>query len=252
MNDGLSEKVALVTGAAGAIGRAICQTLAAHGARIAATDVAAEGLSETVRLLGDGHEAIAADLREVLEIETLASTVVERFGRLDVLVNNAATIVTRKIVDCSEADYDEVMTVNVKAPFFAIRAAIPRMLANGGGAIVNIASNSGLNGLPEQSVYCTSKGALVQMTRQVAVDYAAQGIRCNAVCPGTIETPFLDRFLATLDAPDEVRQWIIDRHPIGRLGTPGEVAAAVAFLASPAASFIHGAIISVDGGYVAA
>lgn len=246
----LAGKVAIVTGAAEGIGRAVALALAGAGAAVAAVDVDVENLAGTKDLLGDGHRTEVLDVTDTAALTAFIDDVAATAGRLDILVNNAAVIVARTVVDCSEDEYDRVMAVNVKAPFFAIRAALPHLL-DGGGSIVNLGSISALVGLPEQSVYCASKGALLQLTRQVAVDYAQKGVRCNIVCPGTIETPLLERFVKMASDADAARQGLFDKHPIGRFGTADEVAGVVRFLCTDAASYIHGAAISVDGGYVA-
>ena len=247
----LGGRVALVTGAAAGIGRAVTVGLTQRGAHVVALDLDGVGLGETTRLGGATVTPYEVDITSVAAVEDVVAQIATRFGRLDIVVNNAALITASSVVDCTEAEYDRILAVNLRAPFFILRATIPRMLASGGGAIVNIASISGLVGLPEQSAYCASKGGLVQLTRQVSVDFASQGIRCNAVCPGTIDTPLLGRFLEMSTDPARAQTDLFAKHPIGRIGQPVEVADVVAFLVSDEASFIHGAVISVDGGYVA-
>lgn len=244
----LTGKTALVTGAGGRIGRAIATTLAGHGARVIASDVDPGTLSETAASLGGGgHSTVTADLSSVAEVERLVGVAVE--DGLDVLVNNAAILDPGgRITDCPDDLYERVMAVNVRAPFFAIRAAIPHMLERGGGAIVNVASVLSTTALPGFSAYCVSKGAVAQLTRSVAVDYAKDGIRCNAVCPGTIARP--GEVLDT-DELDELVREFTKLHPMGRTGLPDEIGEVVAFLASDRASFMTGALVHADGGFTA-
>ncbi len=241
-------RVALVTGAGGKIGGAIVDVLAERGYRVVASDVDAEALEAALGAVGGEVTAMVADLRTVPAVEDLVREAAEAHGRLDVLVNNAAVLTPGgPILECDPELFDLTMAVNVRAPFFAVRAAIPYMLKVGGGAVVNLASVLGLIGLEGFSSYAVSKGAVVQLTRQTAVDYARHGIRCNAVCPGTIVRP------GEFDAPElqEAHAHWASKHPVGRLGSPREVAEVVAFLASDAASFMHGAIVTVDGGMTA-
>lgn len=233
--------VALVTGAGGRIGRAICQALADDGGTVIATDVDAARLDRTLAALGPRHHGIVADLADVAALRPLVDASDALLGRLDILVNNAAILESGgTVVECSDTHFARLMAVNVTAPFFLIKAAIPRMLAHGGGAIVNVASVLGLVALPGFGAYSVSKGAIVQLTRQVAIDHAHAGIRCNAVAPGTI----LDEGAGDTAGYDRL-------HPLGRTARATEVAAVVAFLASDEASFIHGAIVPVDGGWTA-
>ena len=180
------------------------------------------------------------------------ATAVERFGRLDVLVNNAGHIVYKTILDTSDEEWDRVMAVNVRSMFVHCRAAIPVLRDQGGGAIVNVASISGLIGIPALTAYTASKGAVVQLTRQLAVEWAPAGIRVNAVAPGAIDTPFLTDFVAEQDDPDGVAAAIRGQHPMGRWGTADEIAETIVFLASDRAAYVTGAVLAADGGFTAA
>jgi NAD(P)-dependent dehydrogenase (short-subunit alcohol dehydrogenase family) len=240
-------KVAIVTGAASGIGRAVTLQLAERGASVVAVDV-----SPTVRdLAGERVAAVEGDASLAATAERGAETAAQRFGRIDVLVNNAGHIVWKTLADTTEAEWDRVMAVNVKSMFLFCRAVLPAMLAQGGGAIVNTASISGLIGLPSQAAYAASKGAVVQLTRQLAVEYGGASIRVNAVAPGAVATPFLLDFVATLDDPDGVADEIRASHPLNRFAEPEDVAESILFLASDAAAFTTGTILGVDGGYTA-
>lgn len=245
----LEGKVALVTGAAGGVGGATMELLAARGASVIAEDI--DPRVEELGRSGKQIASIAGDVKRQDTAERAVNLALERFGRLDILVNNAAVIVSKDILATTEEEWNEVMGVNVTGAFHHCRAALPLMLAQGKGAIVNVTSISGVVGLPQQAAYCASKGALVQLTRQLAVEYAAQGIRVNAVAPGAIDTPFLARHLAAQPDPAEAEKAVNAAHPLGRSASPAEIAETIAFLASDAASFITGAILATDGGYSA-
>ena len=245
----LDDKVALITGAAGGVGRATIEAFVARGASVVAEDV--DPSVEELGFSGGRVAAVVGDVRRRETAERGVDLALNRFGRLDILVNNAAVILSKDILATTEEEWNEVMGVNVTGAFHHCRAALPPMLVQGRGAIVNVTSISGLVGLPQQAAYCASKGALVQLTRQLAVEYAGQGIRVNAVAPGAIDTPFLARHLAAQRDPVEAEKAVNLAHPLGRYSSPAEIAETIAFLASEAASFITGAILAVDGGYTA-
>lgn len=247
----LAGRSALVTGAGAGLGAAIALRLAAEGAHVGLVDVDADGLADTAAKLGDGHCSAVLDVTDHGALKGFLDGIATDTGRFDILVNNAAVIVAGSVLEATPEQFDRVMEVNVKAPLFAIQAAIPHFERAGGGAIVNIASISSLVGLRGQAIYCTSKGAIAQLTRQVAADFAPRGIRCNAVCPGTIDTPLVQKFIAQAPDGGAVVEQLLARHPVGRFASPDEIAAVVAFLASDDASFVTGALVSADGGYVA-
>ncbi|HEY3363532.1 MAG TPA: SDR family NAD(P)-dependent oxidoreductase [Symbiobacteriaceae bacterium] len=247
-------KVAIVTGGASGIGLATVEILAAGGARVVLSDWdEAAGTRETARLQQAGREVayIRADVSNSADVQNLVAATVSKYGRLDILINNAGYIIAKDVVAMQEDEWDKVLDINAKGVFLGCHFAIPAMLKHGGGAIVNVASISGLVGMPGQSGYCASKGAVVQLTKQVAVDFAGKGIRCNAVCPGSVETRVLTDYLDSSGDAARARQEIVANHPIGRTGTAAEVAEVIAFLCSDKAGFVHGAMFSVDGGYVA-
>ena len=239
-------KVAIVTGAAGALGRAVVGQLVERGASVVAVDVT-PALGE---LESPAVAAVEGDVSLAGTAERAVETARERFGGLDVLVCNAGYIVWTPILETSEEEWDRVQAVNVKGTFLFCRAAIPALRERGGGAIVSTASISGLVGLPNQSAYAASKGAIVQLTRQLAVELAPE-IRVNAVAPGAIDTPFLHQIVDSTDDPEGLTAAIAAEHPLGRLAGAEEVARTIIFLASDAPAFVTGAILPVDGGFTA-
>jgi 2-keto-3-deoxy-L-fuconate dehydrogenase len=245
----LQAKVALVTAAGQGIGRAIATAFAAEGARVIATDVDAtkvEGLTAERRL--------KLDVRSTEAVDALAKQVAADFGALDVLVNCAGYVHHGSVLECSEQDWDFSFDLNVKSMHRTIKAFLPAMLAKKQGSIVNISSAvSSIRGVPDRYVYGASKAAIIGLTKAVAADFIRQGIRANAICPGTIESPSLegrikDRSQATGKSIKEVEQAFIERQPMGRLGEAEEVAALAVFLASDESSYITGQPHLVDGG----
>lgn len=249
MTKGLEGKVAIVTGAAGGVGQATVRLLAERGAAVVAEDVAPE--VERLASWSPQIAPIVGDVKKAESAEAAVRLALSRFGGVDILINNAAIILSKDILATTESEWDETMAVNVKGAFHHCRAALPHFLARSGGSIINVASISGVVGLPQQAAYCASKGALVQMTRQLAIEYADHSIRVNAVAPGAIDTPFLARHLAAQADPKAAEQAVNAAHPLGRYATPREIASIIVFLASPESSFMTGAIVAADGGYTA-
>lgn len=250
----LEGRVALVTGAASGIGRAIATTLATAGASIAVVDLDQPGGARLVAEIerGGGRALfVAADVSRSADCENAVKHAVETFGRLDVVVNNAGITRRADVTALSEEDWDRVMAVNLKSVFLVSKFAIPLMAAGGRGAIVNIGSGWGLRGGPKAAAYCASKGGVVQLTRAMAIDHGAAGIRVNCVCPGDTDTAMLADEARQLNQPAEDFLREAAARPLGRVGTPEEIAQAVLYLASDAASFVTGAVLVVDGGGLA-
>lgn len=237
-------RVALVTGAGSGIGQAICEQLLSEGAVVAGADLDPSGVPA-------GAVPIGVDLRDPAAVTAMVGGVVAEHGRLDILCNNAGIGSTADALACSVEEWDAVFVVNVRAVFVATRAALPSMLQRGSGAIVNTASIAGMVGLRDRAAYCASKGAVIAFTRQVAVQYAGTGVRCSCVCPGTVDSPWVGRLLDDADDPTAARAALVARQPVGRLGRPEEVAAAVCYLASDDAEFVTGSALVIDGGLTA-
>lgn len=248
----LDGKVALITGAASGIGAAIALRFAQEGARIAGMDIQdLDGgyWSEALRLAGAGplHKV---DVRDKEAVARAVAEVEAQMGRIDLLVNSAGVAGGGPVHLIEDAEWDRVMDVNLKGTLHACQAALPGMLARQSGSIVNIASVEGIEGFEGGSAYNASKGAVILLTRNMAIDYGRRGIRVNALCPGFIETP-LFRSTLELEAMNEVRDKIRDAHQLGRFGQPVEIANGALFLASEEASFVTGQALAVDGGYTA-
>jgi len=237
-------KRVVVTGGTSGIGREVVKLLASEGARVALLD-------RDVDVVPPNVANYRVDLSDSAATEDVFKRAIDDLGGIDILCNNAGIGSTRNIVDVSLDEWERVFAVNVRAVYQGTRLAIPKMLEQGGGSIVNTASAAGLIGLPDRAAYCASKGAVIALTRQVAVQYAKFGIRCNSVCPGTVDSPWVGRLLAESPDADKMRQQLIDRQPMGRLATPKEIAVAIAFLAGPDAAFITGTELVVDGGILA-
>jgi 2-keto-3-deoxy-L-fuconate dehydrogenase len=244
----LQGKLAFCTASGAGIGRATALAFAKEGARVVATDV------DVSKLKGLDEEGVAEclklDVRDDAAIEGMA----KRFSPVDILFNAAGYVHHGTVLECTDADWDFAFDLNVRSMHRIIRAFLPGMLQKGRGSIVNIASAAGsIRGVPNRYVYGATKAAVIGLTKSVAVDFIRQGIRCNAICPGTIQSPSLEDRIAelgkTVGGTEKARQMFIDRQPMGRLGTPEEVAALAVYLASDESAFTTGTTILVDGGF---
>ncbi len=244
MHEELKGQTVVVTGASSGIGLEVVRKMRDLGAVVFAVDVSPP------RSELDGVRHLVGDVSVESDVERCIDTAVQQSGRLDVLCNNAGIGSTSDVVSCSADEWDRVFAVNARGVFLGTKYAVPHML-RGGGVIVNTASAAGLVGLPNRAAYCASKGAVISLTRQVAVEYAARGIRCNCVCPGTVDSPWIERLMAETDDPEATREALIARQPMKRLGSPSEIADAVVFLALPSSSFMTGSSLVIDGGIVA-
>jgi NAD(P)-dependent dehydrogenase (short-subunit alcohol dehydrogenase family) len=251
-NGSFAGKVAFVTGAANGIGRAAALAFAREGAGVVVADVSEQGNQETARMVeeaGGRALAVRCDVSRAEDVKAALDKAVEAFGRLDCAFNNAG--VEQPITataDLTEEEWDRIVSINLRGVFLCMKHEIPLMLRQGGGAIVNTSSGAGVKGFAGQAAYCAAKYGIVGLSKAAALDYAKSNIRINAVCPGIIETPMMDRFSG---GTPEGRARVIAQEPIGRMGKPEEIAAAVIWLCSDAAAFVVGHAMVIDGGQTA-
>ena len=243
----LQGRIALVTGGASGIGAATSRELARAGAHVLIADLnlaAAQSLAAEL----DSAEALALDVTDSAAVKN----VFDAIPHLDILINNAGVGSVGDLLGTPEDEFDRLMRVNVRSVYLVTRAALPKLIERHG-SIVNIGSVAGLVGVKQRFAYCASKGAVIALTRQIAVDYPKE-IRCNCIAPGTVQTPFVEGYLEKYHAheKEKVREQLVDRQPIGRLGTPEDVASMVRYLCSEEAAFINGAVLPIDGGWTAA
>jgi len=246
----ISDKVAIITGAASGIGRTTAILFAKEGGKVVVADQNEAGGDETVDLIRtDGGHAIFThvNVTSATDIQGMVKTTIDTYGKLNILVNNAGIAIRLPVVDLPEEDWDRNIDVNLKGIYLGSKYAIPEMIKNDGGAIVNIASIYGLVGGRTRAAYAASKGGVVNLTRSIALDYALYKIRVNCICPGFVNTPLLKNILKT----QEEYQALADLHPIGRLGEMLEIAHGVLYLASDESSFVTGIALPIDGGYTA-
>lgn len=246
----LDGKVALITGAASGIGRAAAVLFAREGAHVVLADIQDdEGRATAGDLVASGNEAVFvhADVSRADDAHAMVAAAVTRFGRLDVLFNNAGVGKHIPFMQLTEGEWDRIVDINLRGVFLGCRYGVPALKRAGGGAILNTASQSGLQGHTNNQAYCAAKAGVINFTRSLARELAADNIRVNAICPGGTDTPILRQYIPAGESPDYVARTIAPRTPFGRLARPEEVAAAALFLVSDEASFVSGVALPVDG-----
>lgn len=251
MNSRLKGKVAIVTGAGSGIGRACAFAFAREGARVALVGRRRERLDAVAREIGDRAFVVPADVSKSDDVNRIVERTITHFGELNVLLNNAGVLHIGTAEQITEAQWDETFNINVRGLWLLSRAVLPAMRKAGGGSIINMASVLGINGAPNRASYAPSKGAVVLLTKCMAIDHARDRIRVSAICPGFVETDLTAAVISHAPDPEAVRAERIKVHPIGRLGKPEDIAGFAVYLASDESSWVTGAIFPVDGGYLA-
>lgn len=244
----LKDKVAIVTGAASGNGQAIALQFAEAGAKIVVADIdSIKGQATAAMIEAKGGEAVvtATDVTSASDIESMVQTARQQFGRLDILVNNAGISPVGSVTDISEEEWDLCLNIDLKSVFLGCKYAIPVMIESGGGSIINIAGTLGLMAMPQKAAYCAAKAGVINLTRQMAIDYGASNLRINCVCPGFVDTPL------NAGVPPEARQRIFSRLPIPRAAQASEIAQAALYLAGDESLYVTGSCILVDGGQMA-
>jgi NAD(P)-dependent dehydrogenase (short-subunit alcohol dehydrogenase family) len=251
MNSRLAGKIAMVTGAGSGIGRACALALASEGARVALIGRRKDRLEAVAREIGNNALVVAADVSKKPDIDLIVERIAAHFGGLNVLVNNAGVLHPGTVEQVTEQQWDETFNVNVRGVWLLSRAVLPQLRKAGGGSIINIASVLGINGVRNRACYAPSKGAVVLLTKCMAIDHGHENIRVNAICPAFVETELTAAVLREAADPEAMRRERISAHPIGRLGQPEDIAGMAVYLASDESSWVTGAVFPVDGGYLA-
>lgn len=247
----LKDKVAIITGASSGIGRASAVLFAKEGANVVIADIVRKGGLEAVKMIrNNGGEAtfVKTDVSRASDVKRMVKTPVEKYGAIDILFNNAGINLEKTVTDTSEEEWDRVTDVNLKGVFLCSKYAVPEMMQNGSGVIINTASMFGLVGQVHEAAYCASKGGVVLLTKAMALDYGPYNIRVNCICPDMIQTPIHEAFVATLAEPEREMREMLKQIPLGRFGQPEDVARAALFLASDESSYITGVALVVNGG----
>jgi len=249
----LSGKVAIITGATDGIGKATALKFAAEGAKvimIGRSEAKGRSAETEVRKLGDAFY-VQADVSDSSHVKRFVEETIKKYGRIDVLVNNAGIVHAGTILTTSEEKWDEIIDINLKGVFLCCKYIVPHMQKNGGGVIVNVGSINSMMAMENEAAYDASKGGVLMLTKAIAVDFAKSNIRVNCILPGAVESTMLNASLNAASDPAQAREWTIQRHPVHRFGKPEEIADVALFLAADAPPFLTGAVIPVDGGIMA-
>ncbi len=250
----LLNKVAVITGGNSGIGKATAILFAKEGAKVVISGRDLEmgrEVVDTIKKFGGKAAFIRADVSKEAEVKNLIDFAIRLYGKVDVLFNNAGVELQKPVTETTEEELNNVLNVNLKGTFFGCKHAIPHLIKQGGGSVINTASIAGLVGSPGLAAYCASKGGVVLLTKQVALDFAKSGVRVNCVCPGATMTPMIERFVSKSPNPEKTFEDLAKMHPMGRMAKPEEIANAVLFLASDESSFVTGQALAVDGGLTA-
>jgi len=250
----LREKVAIITGAGSGIGRTTALLFSEEGAKVVVVDIDKARGQDTVDIITrKGREAILVptDITDPSQVKSMVTKVIEAYGRMNILVNNAGIYVQGDIISTNEEQWDKIIAVNLRAAFLCCKYCIPQMIKSGGGVVINVSSEAGIVAIKNQVAYNVSKAGLISLTKSVAVDFASQNIRANCVCPGTTETPLVAFALAKQADPERARREVEKIRPANRLGKPEEIAYGILYLASDESPYATGTVLSIDGGYTA-
>ena len=249
----LDNKAAFITGAGSGIGEEIARSFAQQGANVAVADINFEAASRVAESIGDNAFPIQIDVSEEVSVKNAIADVIAKFGKLDHLVNNAGIGLVGNVEETSLEDWNRLLKVNMTGVFLCTKLAIPHLLSSGKSSIINIASVAGLVGIERRFAYSATKGAVVAITRELAIDYVTTGLRVNAICPGTVYSPFVEGYLRKNHAHEleETIAKLNARQPVGRMGRPDEIAKMAVYLASEEAEFVTGSIMTIDGGLTA-
>jgi NAD(P)-dependent dehydrogenase (short-subunit alcohol dehydrogenase family) len=247
----LKDKVAIVTGAAAGIGRASSLLFAREGAKVVAVDLdrtTLDTVADEIAAVGGECVSVVVDVSQASGVQSVVRGAIEKYGRIDILFNNAGIVPPGKVDEISEAQWDRAMAINVKSMYLFCNGVVPLMRKQGGGVILNTASATALRAVADRACYTATKGAVLALTKSMALDHVRDNIRVNCLCPGTVDTPSLAQRLAAFPDPVEARKNFIARQPMGRFGTAEEIAAAALYLVSPDAAFVTGVAFAIDGG----
>ncbi len=250
----LRNKVAIITGAGSGIGRATALLFSKEGAKVAIVEIDRDRGQKTVDMIREkGQEALLAltDITDPSQVKSMVTKVIEVYGKINILVNNAGLYVQGDVINTNEEQWDRIMAVNLRAAFLCCKYCIPPMIEKGGGVVINVSSEAGIVAIKNQIAYNVSKAGLISLTKSIALDFASQNIRANCVCPGTTETSLVASALAKQADPERARRELERVRPANRLGKPEEIAYGILYLASDESPYATGAILSVDGGYTA-